>query len=293
MNQLNLSKFTKTLGAGGFGIVKTGSSYPENEYAIKFLHSSEACGSAKKEFIIGKGIYDAFVTFRQCDPSVTQINIPEPIEFSDIKYNGYDCYVVMKRLFSAHEKGDYAIHLVFNDILPASQINKLVMRHYGATATGDNSPRGYFYNMDKVREYLDQYPGKAMDIETISDVVYRMGVLNGIIIFGARYIPHDVEYLLTYENGHYDVSVLDFGMATPINITEDNYDEIAKDISQKQELDVYFHPCSINPIDEQLKQRYIEGITVAYECFKDLILPEFYQSLVKYYTDCEQINVQF
>jgi hypothetical protein len=42
----------------------------------------------------------------------------------------------------------------------------------------------------------------------ISEIVYSIGLLDGIILFGAGYIPIDVEYILSQGK----VWAIDFGM---------------------------------------------------------------------------------
>jgi len=53
------------LGAGGYGVVRTGSDRtPQSQQAIKFLYPQQ-CPSAQYEYMVHKKIFDAWTTLEQ------------------------------------------------------------------------------------------------------------------------------------------------------------------------------------------------------------------------------------
>lgn len=90
-----------------------------------------------------------------------------------MRNENYDCAVIMERLVSPL---DYAVHLAFNGVLHSSSMNKI-------TYAGAN-PRGYFYDPVHVEDIIKH--GSSKGVKSLEDITYRIGILDGISIFGAR-----------------------------------------------------------------------------------------------------------
>lgn len=254
------------IGGGAFGLVKTGVGAPYDQYAVKFLYASQ-CPSAKKEYIVNKFLYSAYEIFERCNP-VSAVSIVKPYDYVssgcvvNCATDKYDCAVVMERLRSPRQ---YAVHLAFNGVIHPSMLNKII--YVGANSTGP--PRGEFYDPQHIEAMIAQNTGALRSLE---DITYRMGILDGICIFGARKIPIDAEYLLTVSEDGFAVTMIDFGMFSDLNVTADNYAEVAKTISDQQEYNLYYHPYSeAIPEDRQesCKIAYLQGFTEAFNCFDD------------------------
>ena len=271
--------YTEVIGGGGFGIVKTGVGDPYDKFAVKFLYASQ-CPSAKKEFITNKFVYSAYEIFILNNP-VKALSVVKPYNFTssncivNCNADNYDCAVVMERLISPL---DYAVHLAFNGVIHPSMMNKII--YVGNNPK--NVPRGYFFGP----EYVESMIKDQKIINKLEDITYRMGILDGISIFGARKIPIDVEYILTVGPDGYTVTMLDFGMFADININSDNYQEIAQNISDQQELNLYYHPHSdAIPLNnrQSCKDSYIQGFTEAFRAFDTNLYTKLYDALIMIY----------
>jgi len=270
--------YTRIIGGGGFGIVKTGIGDPYDKFAVKFLYAFN-CPSAKKEYIANKIVYNAYEIFLKCD-LIQGVSVVKPYDFtvSNCKVNcnkdTYDCAVSMERLFSPMTDG-YAVHIAFNGVVPPSQINKII---YAGIA-----PRGHFYDPSHIRSLLNLYNDDYL--KTLEDITYRIGLLEGICIFGARIIPKDAEYILTVKNNSLNVTMIDFGMFEDLNVNS-NYIEVANIISEAQEFNLYYHPYSeVIPKDhkESCKMAFINGFTEAYNCFNNFTYKPLYDELITIY----------
>lgn len=267
--------YTEVIGGGGYGIVKTGIGDPYDKYAVKFLYAAQ-CPSAKTEYITNKFIYSAYEIFTLHNP-LLGVSVVKPYDFtsSDCVVNcnsdKYDCAVVMERLISPL---NYAVHLAFNGVIHPSMLNTIIY--------AGKVPRGYFFDPEHIESMLQ---GQKI-LSTLEDITYRMGILDGISIFGARKIPIDVEYILTVGSDGYNVTMIDFGFFTDLNITSSNYQEVAQNISDQQELNLYYHPYSdAIPINhrESCKDAYIRGFTEAYNTFNTEIYSQLYNALISIY----------
>lgn len=270
-------QYSVILGGGGYGVVKTGVDYPDNTIAVKFL--KQGCNDAKKEYITNRKVYDAYKIFLRCH-YVSNISVVKPYEFVNGSTNivcgdnTYSCLLKMERLFSPMKDG-YAVHIAINGQMHVSQLNKLVM--------SGNVPRGYFYDSDHILKLIK---GSM----SLADVTYRIGVLDGICIFGAHYAPIDAEYILTVnKEDELYVTMIDFGLFTPLEVTYDTYKSVASYISDAQDDNLYYHPHSDEiPFEfvDEARNAFIQGISDAYNCFKsnnnesyDLL----YKSLIELY----------
>jgi hypothetical protein len=265
--------YTQVIGGGGFGEVKTDAT---GQYAIKFLYARQ-CPSAKKEYLANRSVYSAYKSFLVC-MQVSNVSVVKPLDFVEedcqvvsCGNDRYACAVIMERL--TPWAGEYAMHLAFNGVVPETRINTLVL-------TNNGIPRGYFYDPTY---FLTHYNVGL----TLEDITYRIGLLDGITIFGARMNPVDAEYVLTNKNGIPTVTMLDFGMFTQINVTPDNVAFVADDISSAQMYNLYYHPgySEVIPAEhvESCKQAFIKGISDAFQCFENKELQGLYDELIKLY----------
>jgi hypothetical protein len=205
---------------------------------------------------------------------VKPINFIEKECLANCNKDVYSCAVIMERLISP--VGDYAVHLTMNGVVPAGSLNRL-------SYTGKGIPRGYYYDPDNIQAILSQYNDK---ISSLEDITYRIGLLEGIAIFGARVKTTDVEYILSVKDNALNITVLDFGMAEQLNITEQNSQTLAEAISRDQEYNLYYHPYSeaIPPEhQESCKEAFISGITQAFDCFYEPTYQLLFDSLIKIY----------
>lgn len=269
-----LNTYTHVIGGGGFGIVKTGNTDPYDKYAVKFLYASE-CPTANKEFITNKFVHSAFEIFKQCNP-VKAVSVVEPYNYimsnDFIKHgtNHYDCALTMERLVSPMSDG-YAVHLAFNGVIIPSQLNQLKY--------AKDAPRGYFFGPEYIQNLIVNQP----IISTLEAITYRIGILDGITIFGAHKIPIDAEYILTIGDDGYTITMLDFGLFSNINLSSPG---LAEEISLAQEYNLYYHPSSDSiPYNhkESCKQAYIQGFTDAYYCFNNTAYQSLYYELIDIY----------
>ena len=161
----------------------------------------------------------------------------------------------MKRLISPMTDG-YAVHIAINGQLSVANRNKISYSNY--------IPRGYFYDVDGILDIIED-----SDL-TLDAITYRIGLLDGIAIFGARIAPIDAEYILV-KNPNLSVAMIDYGLFIPLDVTTDNYQTIAEFISNYQDDNLYYHPHS-DAIPEKYRElcraAFIRGITQAYEFFQ-------------------------
>jgi len=141
------------------------------------------------------------------------------------------------------------IQLSLSQKLPPKERNKLLGSKRDIPVSDTNPPRGFFITSDNLQEYLQQFNLKHETTYTIEDVIVGMGILTGIVVFGAHYDPRDVEYVLATDRRNQNglaIYILDFGMVskfTPLHeeeipeddeiITEivgDNPAQVARDI---------------------------------------------------------------
>lgn len=274
-----LDRYKIILGGGGYGVVKTGDEL-DDATAVKFL-KSKMCPSAKKEYIVARKVYDAYKIFLNCK-KVPNFSVVKPYNFiqngnSACPDGKYSCALIMERLFSPIDDG-YAVHLALNGQIHWSSMNKVLY--------SNGVPRGYFYGPIHVKELLSQGRGLA----SLEQVTYRIGLLDGIVIFGAGMIPVDVEYILTVKNKEYYVSLIDVGLFVPLDVSNTNVEDLAMYISELQDNNLYYHPYSDAIPSETsglCRDAFIQGINDAYGCFREIngnAYDSLHFHLIKLYT---------
>lgn len=274
---MDISSFDTILGGGGFGTITTSKEYPD--LVLKTINISK-CACAQYEFLLHKRVYDAFSTVSMCDP-VPYTTVPNPVTF---ERGASGCWYVMEKL---NPLDKYFIHLSLDDALPRSSKDRVIGRVYDEPVSDTNPARGIFAS----KEYVEQILSEYNTMNSISDIVFRMGYLFSTMVFGAQIYPVDVEYGLALVQGELTVSLLDFGLALPHSFELDKvdippeYQKCAQSQSYHVETvlgmiftDVYYSP------EEEYREDYIDGINIAYNCFLPS-LPSKAQSLYKIIID--------
>jgi hypothetical protein len=257
------SQYPIVIGAGGYGVVRTGTYPPHSEQAMKYLYKQE-CPSAKKEFMVHKRIYDAwttYVTISRKEGHSDRSIVPEPLDYTE---NESGCKILTERLFTVHPRGDFLVHIALAGNTPPSLQNRLIPTRFDVESTELN--RGYFFDEEHIRLLVE--PRLHME-----DVVYNIGLLTGIIIFGAHYDPYDCEFVLCEKYQQLFVAVIDFGKAEPILSFND---KTAYTIASHIDLDLYYSPGSGN-----FNDMYYKGIMDAYRVFEDTNSFMFYKSVMQ------------
>jgi hypothetical protein len=257
-----MNNYPIILGAGGFGVVRTGSRVPYSQEAVKFLNDGTLCREAKREFMLHKRFYDAWTTFDHFTHKnnlTTSCYVPTPVDYSDI--NTHSCTIITERLFTVHPQGDYLIHIALTENVPPGLINRLVSVQF--TDEASQLYRGYFYN----EEFLRRITTMPVD-----EMVRSIGQLVGIAIFGALVDPFDVEFVLCQTPHGIRVAAIDFGKVEPL-VTFNTIEADA--IAQHIDYDMYYTPAT-----GEYNDAYYRGISEAYECFHELVPPLFYEKVL-------------
>lgn len=259
-----LSGYPLILGAGGYGVVRTGlGQTAQSKQAVKFLYPQQ-CLLAQYEFMIHKKIFDAWTTLEWIatkeDHSLSCF-VPKPIDYEEDETG---CVIVTERLFSSHPKKDYQVHIALSGNAPPQSVNQLISVDFDNKSSA--LQRGYFYDEEGIKTLIQSQQ------LTMDDVVYDIGLLIGTIIFGAHYDPYDCEFLLVRKYGELKVSVVDFGKCEPIF----QFDQkTAYKIVNHIDLDLYYTPSTGHH-----NQAYFAGIRKAANVFKATVSPTFFSLLM-------------
>lgn len=243
----DVNKFDIDIGAGGFGVIKASSTF--NDTVVKFIYNQNNCNSAQIEFNTHKCVYDAYKHFIDNCHHFKQLGIIEPLEYSNKEFtdkNGesYKCYYLMKKIpFIC----DVLFQLSFNTATVSnSLINKLVGKDYDLPVGPTNPARGFFVSYDFLQHSIFPIIGndRLGVFANPRNVIIYIGLLTGIILFGAEYDACDVEYVLAKSDTDNTVSIyaLDFGMMKPISykiLTSDNMYDTVWNIWLTLDVDLY------------------------------------------------------
>lgn len=255
------------IGSGGFGRV-FGSTKPNYQHEVVKLLYAGKCGDARKEYNIHNACYLALEKFKTIY-SMSQVNIVKPIEyttnsifFADINY---DCGYKMERITSINKLNNKFDDVLYHIILKeqydnSSNFNKQAGRIFYSEINKENPSRGFFATPSYIKKQILDVLNDDMkeNIQTLNDIASRYGYLLAVIIFVANYVPIDAEYTFSSKNSKLYITLLDFGMFTPIDfkyklddkpINEDTktfakdryYNKIAQEIVYDiWEVDLYF-----------------------------------------------------
>lgn len=236
--------YDKILGAGGFGVVYGSSSLDK---AVKLIRDSK-CADARKEFNIHKRCYDAFLDFPN---KLSQIDIIEPLEFTneEIKYkdNSYSCAYSMRIINNIktinHVFDDSLYHVIYkDDDHYLHMFDKQVGLTQSLPISEKNPSRGFFATGGYIENNILQNFSAQIKGNIINniEIIKRLGQIFAIMLFGAKYFPVDAEYVLSAKNNMLCVTVLDFGMFSPIDfkIIDDKDNELLSDENKTKKIDV-------------------------------------------------------
>lgn len=259
---VNLENYTDVIGSGGFGMIVLNK---KDNTVIKLIYSLNDCKVAKKEATIH---WDFYKALQKISKSISQINTPKPIAFVDkdltFQNNKYGCAYIMSYLPSFK---DYSlIHIIFKTDYD-NILNKKVGRVYTEKISETNPSRGFFATIPYIENNILPQMSDSLkkDIKNGNDISFRVGVLYGTCIFGAKVFPIDAEYVLSITNDRLSVTLLDFGMFIPIDFDADKakimeqFDKARFDI---EDIDLYF------PYSESVYYKdFIKGILHSFMFF--------------------------
>ncbi len=260
-------EYSIILGSGGFGDVL--GSTADKTKVIKAIRKAKQCDDSNREYLIHKGIYEAFKIYKSVNTT-----IPKPYTFCEVKPpSKYVCLYEMERIFSPRKDG-VQIQLSFNkDSAISTHVDQIIGRRYGEVVGKDNPPRGYFMSLDgALRKYLQK---------PVEKITYLMGTLLSIITIGANYNGRDVEYLLTRSvTNKYKVTVIDFGLCQKL---PDDPVDAAEEIDSINSVDLYFPSVSESPVYALLSlYGFInQSLTMKLDERKRKIIINYYVSLIK------------
>jgi hypothetical protein len=285
-----LTIYPDTIGGGSTGTVRTGTTYPWNTVAVKFV--SDSCVDTRREFNINRFIYQAWVSVMESSP-VSNASVVKPIRYISSGSQpqcGYTCAAVMERLSSPLDKRDDeyqrepgmsngSIHITFNNSVPKSLLTTTIAD--AIRIESQFGSRGYLFSPSAIQQILDNRRINPFGM-TLEDITYRIGMLEATSIFGAGYVPH-CEYILSMGAEGIAVSAIDFGSSELIPSTVD-VDQLANYISRSQELNLYYHPSS-TAAPESCRKSYIDGVSLAYDNFETPQNGPLYDKLISIYNE--------
>ncbi len=265
-DNFNLEGYRKTIGSGGFGLIVK---HISKNKVIKLIYKSEEskCSDINVEFIFHTNIYKAFNNYLKNNLD-TQIDMPEPLSFSNkhVKFNdmSFSCFYAMTYLQPI--ENEYLHHII---IKPEYQkFDRVLGRNYNKSPSETNPARGFFASISTLSKLLEKVEKDKSSLKTVNDIVFNMGLLYAIQIFGAEYTPKDVEYVLSKnKDNKICVSILDFGMVFKIRFgynylspklrikTLDHFADELIDVIQ--DMDLYF-PYSD---DKEYYKDFIKGFS--------------------------------
>lgn len=187
--KIDLSDYKYIVGAGMHGTIVLNK---KNGTVVKLISSKLECKNAHLESYVHKVMYEQLSLVDK----KYQIGTSQSIAFYNFPIRNYSCAYITGYM-NPIPRYDELVHLIykegFKDISDRS-IGKLLHKPISA----QNPSRGFFASEKLVEEKIlpflpDDYKGS---IQTNSDAVYRMGILFGTCVFGAKYIPTDAEYVL-------------------------------------------------------------------------------------------------
>lgn len=233
---IDISTFNVPIGIGMSGITYGSEKYPL--LALKRMTGS-ICDEAETEFERSVRIYDAYRLYTLCNETpIPYLKVPQFLSFTR---NEDSCDLLIERVLPTRDEQLW--HLSLSDTIPMKD------RTYGLSFSGnsDGPLRGFFPSTSTLSAHLD-------DRLFLGDIVYRIGILDGILLFGAGYLPIDVEYVLDKED---NVTALDFGLVVP-----NTYDDAAiNTYIDSLDTSIYYIP-----IDEY-RTNFLAGLRSAYNCF--------------------------
>jgi hypothetical protein len=267
--QINLSNYD-TIGSGGFGLVARERG---GDTVIKFFYKEGACLSAGEESALHRVVYAKISEIDEKNPDL-MVYTSKPIAFrnDNLTFNEqyFRCAYTMTYIPSVLDYKQL-VHIILKEDY-SDNVNQIIGRNYGEPVSDKNPSRGFFATGSYIeKNILRKLPNKVKGpIKTINDVAFRMGVLCGTCIFGAKLIPIDAEYVLSVKDERLHVVVLDFGMFQSMELKN-----FINANQRKKILEKYIHDIKgINNIDlyfpyeeDPLFKEWIHGMRLSYDFF--------------------------
>lgn len=245
--QLDVDKYTKVLGSGGFGLVVYN---PLDNIVMKLIYKDSQCQEASVESGYHKQVYEKVKEWLKNHP-LDQIDVIKPHGFRDqaIVWNDqyFRCSYVMD-LIKPIPGFSTLVHIILKEE-NKQLFNKELGRISTQPVSNTNPSRGFFATCEYITENILTKVNSNM-ITSCDELARLLGILFGISIFGAKIIPKDAEYVLSYKNNQLTVTMLDFGMFIPLDLSKplDKYVSIIK--YEVMEQDIYFPYQSIEGISD-------------------------------------------
>jgi mannose-6-phosphate isomerase-like protein (cupin superfamily) len=245
--ELEVDKYTTILGSGGFGLVVYN---PSDNMVMKLIYKESQCAEASIEAGYHKRVYEKIQEWLVKHPK-DQINVIKPYGYRDqaIVWNDqfFRCSYVMD-LIRPIPGFKSLVHVILKEE-NKHILNKEVGRIYTQPISKTNPSRGFFATCDYITDNILDRVNKG-NIRGCNDLARLLGLLFGISVFGARVIPKDAEYVLSYNKDLLTVTMLDFGMFVPIDLSKplDSYVSILK--YEVAEQDIYFPYQTVEGVDD-------------------------------------------
>lgn len=276
---MDISSFNTIIASGGYGAIYISDKYNKYVYKKMYKHVTRKC--AKYEYELHQKIYDSYLLYKS-DIKLNynekdNIYIPKPIEYIDLEDEyGY----IMEKI---NYIDSHFIHICLNSEI--KYINKVVGKDRNKVVDDKNPPRGLYANhdmiMDKISNYIsiNNEIGNAENIFNIDYIIKQIGILYGILLYGAGVIPFDVEYGIGIVNNEIIVTCIDYGMCIEHNYVDEyamidpNYNLDFTRALVKNKLYQYI----INTMDDEYYipndeniEYFIDGLNLTYRIYNEL-----------------------
>lgn len=237
MTTIDIASFDTPVGAGMSGVVFASEKYPN--LVLKRM-DMRICKEARRELAISQNIYNMYRQYILCNSKGRDPAICIPQQLMYVDGNNY-CAIVMEKMKTISGK---VWHIALSDAIAMKD------REYGVNysipvGTG-NPSRGFFASEASIAI-----------LTNIDSVIYRIGLLDGIMLFGAGVIPVDVEYILSPSQTEYDVCAIDFGLVTRHNYDDDAVEKYIDELDRS----IYYVPV------DKHRESFIRGLEDAAICF--------------------------
>lgn len=229
-----LTRYPNVIGGGIDGVVRTGDSPPYDSVAVKFYRENNKksiCERVIYSSMVNRIIDRVFHRFMESSP-ISNMHVQRVyklIRETESKDNSFfSCAVLTERLLSpmdipyfVSQKSYGAINIRITDTV------------YEYTTTDISNPtvietrmgtRGFIYNQDAIRQLLNIKSINPTGL-TIENIVYRIGALEAISIFGAGYLSranYVLDIMTSYISG---ARAPDIGnMGAGVRVTMSDFD---------------------------------------------------------------------
>lgn len=300
--------YTDTIAKLKSSIIKSGTTAPHTATSIVFIGSNnrrETVNRCKRTYKINREIDIAFSRFMELNPiyGVNVKRVYQMIVSKGTKVEGVDlpvvCAIIGERLYSPLDAPYFKSGKPNGDVqikISDNATDTVVTDEFGNTS--------YVFGIESILDLLDNTEiDFNPDRLTLADIVYRVGVLEAVAIYGAGYIPRGM-YILdivsSYITGSIDnnrqykrgagirVSMANFSSAVKIADVYssdgdiDTIEKLAVYISDVQRDYSAFHPHRSS--DSELRKAYLDGYALGYDAFETTENRKLYDQSILLYT---------